>query len=43
VQQSHFKDGYYPLNYLDLFAGSGGFAAEVYDDKMADGLRRSPL
>jgi len=36
VQQPHLKNGDYPVNYLDLFAGSGGFATEVYGNKMAD-------
>jgi hypothetical protein len=38
MQQSHVKDRYYPFNHLDLFAGTGALAAEIYRHPMVNGM-----
>jgi hypothetical protein len=41
MQQSYVQDHYYPLDHLDLFAGSGTLAPEDHRFETADGLIRA--
>jgi hypothetical protein len=39
VQQPVIEDYYYPGDYIDLFAGTGGLNAKIYCNTMVDGVK----